>query len=180
MHPRTKELLAQLDEDREALRTAVDEVPAALRERRASPDAWSVAEVLEHLTLIENRILPFLVQGIGELRSRNAAPDSETSSVLGGIDRALVLDRSRRITAGEGVRPRGELDAASAWAALESARRSFREAVASSDGLPLREVTRKHPVLGPIDLYQWILFVAVHEARHTAQIREIGAALSAS
>jgi hypothetical protein len=41
-------------------------------------------------------------------------------------------------------------------------------------------MTRKHPVLGPIDLYQWILFVAVHEARHTAQIREIAAALAAT
>jgi hypothetical protein len=96
MHPRTRELLAQLDTERAALRDAVHQVPAPLREQRSSPDSSSVAEVLEHLALIENRVLQ-----------------------------------------------------------------------------PLGELTQKHPVLGTLNLYQWVLFVAAHEARHTAQIREI-------
>ena len=32
-----------------------------------------------------------------------------------------------------------------------------------------------HPVLGPINIYQWALFVGSHEARHALQIREIAA-----
>jgi hypothetical protein len=173
MHPRTRELLGQLDTERAALRDAVHHVPAPSREQRSSPDRWSVAEVLEHLALIENRVLPVVIKGLDDLRSRNLPPEQDTTSVLPMINRALILDRTRRITAGEAVRPHGELDAAKAWTALEEARRPLREAVQASDGLPLGELTQKHPVLGPLNLYQWVLFVAAHEARHTAQIREI-------
>ena len=31
----------------------------------------------------------------------------------------------------------------------------------------------EHLALGPLNGYQWFLFLAAHEARHTAQIREI-------
>jgi hypothetical protein len=34
-------------------------------------------------------------------------------------------------------------------------------------------------VLGPINLYQWMLFVGSHEMRHTAQVIEIAEQLSA-
>jgi hypothetical protein len=30
-----------------------------------------------------------------------------------------------------------------------------------------------HPVFGPMNLHGWIEFVAGHEARHAAQIREV-------
>ena len=33
-------------------------------------------------------------------------------------------------------------------------------------------------VFGPLDLYTWFAFIGAHEARHAAQIREIGAALT--
>jgi hypothetical protein len=51
MHPRTEELLGQLDESRGVLRAAVDSVPSSLHETRPGPDRWSVADVLEHLSL---------------------------------------------------------------------------------------------------------------------------------
>ncbi|MEA2712972.1 MAG: hypothetical protein QOK27_933, partial [Gemmatimonadales bacterium] len=35
-------------------------------------------------------------------------------------------------------------------------------------------LTFSHPLLGSLDLYQWILFVGQHEARHAAQIAELG------
>jgi len=43
----------------------------------------------------------------------------------------------------------------------------------------LSEVVQPHPVLGPINLYQWALFVGSHETRHTGQVREIAAQLNA-
>ena len=30
-----------------------------------------------------------------------------------------------------------------------------------------------HPLLGEMDLHQWILFAAKHELRHAAQLREL-------
>jgi hypothetical protein len=45
--------------------------------------------------------------------------------------------------------------------------------VRSADGLALSEIVQPHPVLGPINLYQWIAFVGAHEARHAAQVMEL-------
>jgi hypothetical protein len=41
------------------------------------------------------------------------------------------------------------------------------------DGLALGRVTRAHPTLGPLNRYQWVLFVGQHEARHAAQLQDI-------
>ena len=30
-----------------------------------------------------------------------------------------------------------------------------------------------HPLFGPLSAYHWFAFIAAHEARHAAQIREI-------
>jgi hypothetical protein len=45
------------------------------------------------------------------------------------------------------------------------------------DGVALSDVSAPHPALGPLNGYQWFLFLAAHEGRHTAQIREITAAI---
>jgi hypothetical protein len=44
--------------------------------------------------------------------------------------------------------------------------------------MALGDITVPHPVLGPLNLYQWVLFVGGHESRHAIQIREIAQALS--
>jgi hypothetical protein len=71
------------------------------------------------------------------------------------------------------------MDAAEAWRVLEEVRQGLRESLLAADGLALGEIVRPHPLLGEAILYQWIAFVGAHEARHTAQVREIGQALGA-
>ena len=178
MHPRLEEVLSYLDSERAALADAVALVPAELRDQPPGPDRWSVAQVLQHLGIIEKRIAMGVTKWVGDARAGGLGPEAETSSVLNSLDLALIGDRSKRRNAPEEVRPDGELDAASAWAALEKTRAALRAGVLPGDGLALSEVVQPHPVLGPINLYQWLLFVGAHEARHTGQVREIAAELN--
>ncbi len=60
MHSRIAEALDYLDTERADLQAAVDLVPTKLRERAPASDRWSVAQVLQHLTLIESRIVPLV------------------------------------------------------------------------------------------------------------------------
>ena len=175
MHPRLEEVLNYLDSQRTALSEAVALVPTELRDQQPGSDRWSVAQVLQHLVIIEKRIGMGVTNWVGDALARGLGPELETSSVLNSLDLALIADRSRRRNAPEEVRPNGDLDAASAWTALEQTRAALRSGVLPGDGLALGEVIQTHPVLGPINLYQWLLFVAGHEARHTAQVREIAA-----
>jgi len=181
MHPRTDDILSHLEESRATLHAAVDAVPSLLRETRPAPDRWSVAEVLEHLTRVEEQLTRVLATKLSEAQMTGAlGPEEATSPVTDSLDRVLLLDRRRRITAGERVLPRGEMDSATALASLDKTRANLRELVVSHDGLSLGVVRFPHPVLGVIDGYQWFTFIGTHEARHAAQIREIGESLKGS
>ena len=177
MHSRLEEVLSYLDSQRTALSDAVQLVPAEMREQKPGSDRWSVAQVLEHLVIIEKRIGMGVTKWVSDARAGKLGPETETSSVMGSLPLDLIVDRSQRRNAPEDVQPRGEIDAAAAWEALEKARATLRSGVLTGDGLALGEVIQKHPVLGPINIYQWLLFVGSHEGRHTAQVVEIAAEL---
>lgn len=173
MHPRTEELLQHLDTQHRRMHAAVDGVPRAERGRKPTPTAWSVAEVLEHLAIVERRIDRLFQSKLAEARAKGIGQERDQSPIVGTIDMDRVLDRGRKITASEAALPTGKLSADDAWAALDEARAALCRTVRECDGLALGEVIHPHPVLGPINLYQWIAFVGGHEARHAAQVIEL-------
>jgi hypothetical protein len=175
MHPRTTELLAYLEAQRAELRAAFDAIPPAARDRPRAPELWSAAAIVEHLAIVGERIALRLSKGINEARANGLGPDTSTAPILPMLNLGRTLDRSRRFTAPEVLKPTG-LGGDAAWAALERATVQVRAAVAAGDGLALETVTQPHPAFGPLSLYEWIAFVGAHEARHAAQIREMAGA----
>ncbi|HEV7395025.1 MAG TPA: DinB family protein [Pyrinomonadaceae bacterium] len=173
MNPRIQEVIEYLDLTRADLTNAVERIPADRRDQRPDDDRWSVAEILEHLNIIESRIGKLVTGKIEGARAAGLGPEVDTSPVLDTLDRARIGDRTNRVSAPEAVKPQSQTDAATAWAALQASREKLRAALLGGDGLALSEVKQEHPVLGVIDLYQWAIFVGAHEARHTAQVREI-------
>jgi hypothetical protein len=177
MHPRLQELFAYLSVRRHALREAVDAVPEAQRNQQPEPDRWSVAEVLEHLALVEARFKTIVSDRLTEARASGLGAERETDSIVGTFNQAGLLDRSSKHVAPEVVRPQSS-DWKTAWSHLEDVRRSFLDVYLSGDGLALAEVVHVHPRLGSLNLYQWGVWLGGHEARHTEQIREIGVTLN--
>jgi len=177
MHPRIREVVEALDSRRAELARAVNEVPTSARERRPSEDRWSVAEVLDHLALVEENIPQRVKALVTEQRTNGLGAERESTSIAGTIDSAFLLDRSKKRVAREAMQPRSGVDAAAAWTRLERARQVTHETLRELDGVALCDVSAPHPALGPFNGYQWFLFLAAHEGRHTAQIREIVAAI---
>lgn len=174
MHSHLIEVFARLDAQRAALRTAVERVPRDRRQERPGPNRWSVAEVLEHLGLVEARFADWVGKAIAGARE-GLGPEGDVRASLPPEIEALQNDRTRPRTAPPPVIPAGALDDEAAWAVLERGRETFRATVAGADGLALSQVSVAHPAFGSLNVYQWVEFVAVHEARHTAQIEEIAA-----
>lgn len=179
MHPRIEEVINYLDTERTALREAVELVPPALRDQSPGTDRWSVAQVLQHLAMIEKRIGRGMTKWVADARAGGTGPETETTSVMNSLPLQAIADRSQRRSAPEEFRPQVDADAKSAWTALEQSRETLRAAILAGDGLALGAVVQPHPVLGPINLYQWVLFVGSHETRHMGQIREIAAEINA-
>jgi uncharacterized damage-inducible protein DinB len=173
MHPRITELVEALDQRRADLMRAVNEVPASARNRRPAEDRWSVAEVLEHLALVEENVAPMVRRLAADQAASGGGAEPDSTSVAETFDWGFMLDRSRKRVAREAMQPRSGIDAAAAWTHLERARQLTHETLRELDGAALGNVSAPHPALGPLNGYQWFLFLAAHEGRHTAQIREI-------
>jgi hypothetical protein len=180
MHSRSEEVLNYLDKTRDELRAAVDSVPSHARNTKPAADRWSVAQVLDHLAIVHRRVATLISKSIAEAQAAGLGPETSTSPVLNTIPAERILDRSRKVQAPEAIVPRSDVDAETAWSELAEAQEKLRAAFLTGDGLALEQVIQPHPVLGPINMYQWTLFNGSHEARHTLQIREIGATLKAS
>jgi uncharacterized damage-inducible protein DinB len=177
MHPRLAELVQYAETQRAVLLAAVDLVPEGLRQQRATEDSWSVAEVLEHLHRVERGVARLFQHRLERASSDGVGAERETGSLMRSLDRFRLTRRDRAIDAPEPVRPRGEYNAEQALAALTESRRALLTALRLGDGLALGELNFPHPLLGSLDLYQWVLFVGQHETRHAAQIQEIAQAL---
>jgi hypothetical protein len=178
VHPRLEELLQYADAQRAVLLAAVAAVPESARERRPRDDSWSVAEVLEHLHRVEQGVSRLIARQLERARARGLGPETETDSLLQSLDHLAILKRGATLPAPEFVQPQGSLTAAAAMTALEQSRRTMREALAPGDGLALGSVSYPHALLGPLTLYQWVLFLGQHERRHAIQIQDIARQLA--
>jgi uncharacterized damage-inducible protein DinB len=179
MQPRIQELVDHIAAHRRDVYAAVAAVPEQLRERHLAPGHWSVAEVMEHLSMVERRVADLLTAQVTAARAKNLPGETETSSVVASFQNIeRVTDRRNKIISPERVRPTGTLDAKASAQALAESRASLLTALQNADGVALGKLEATHPVLGTLDLYHWIVAFGLHDARHAAQIRETGEALA--
>jgi hypothetical protein len=177
VHPRIEELVAYLGNQRGVLRAAVDSVAPDARERPPAHGGWSVANILEHLSVVEHRIARLLSSTIAVAQTEGLAPETSVDPLLPALVAERAFDRSEKLMAPEALNPTG-LSAAAAWDALEKAGAEVHHAVLTGDGLALGTLTHPHPIFGPITVYEWIAFVGAHEGRHANQIMRIAASAS--
>jgi hypothetical protein len=170
MHPRLAEVMRYVELKREELLRSVDGVSPDRQGARASDEAWTVAEILEHLRLVELSVAKVITVRAEEARKRGVGQESSETSVLGTIDHFGIAEGATPMSVPSIVRPEKNPDAGAARAGLETSRAALRAAVDSASGLALGEVKQMHRALGELDLYQWIVFLGQHEARHTRQI----------
>ena len=92
--------------------------------------------------------------------------------MLGALDHEKI-GGAGKLVAPEAVRPTPDAGADEATTALREARAALTASLLAADGLALGEIVHTHPALGDLDLYQWVLFVGLHDRRHARQIRAI-------
>ncbi len=137
--------------------------PAQLEFRRA-PDAWSIAEVLEHLALVGTIYWNDLQESL-KAPPRTSASRDEDILWYG-------IDRSRPEKAIPSEVPKGPVRALSAVldAYRQNHARLLNYVKTTKDDLRRHVVARQS-----CDAYQWALLISTHELRHILQIREIKA-----
>jgi hypothetical protein len=177
MHPRLAEIARYVDDQRRALLAAAEPLPAPLWTTPPGEGQWSVSEVFEHLHRVERGSAKLIARAATDARAAGHPPELEEGSLMECLSFANLTDRSRKVVSPERVAPEGGWTREAALTAIHESRAALHQAIAAADGLALQTVRQSHARLGDIDLYQWILFIGQHEARHVPQVAEIVAAL---
>jgi len=170
MHPRLAETMSYVEEKRRQLLQSFEGVPGDRLCRRAAPDAWSVAEILDHLRIVESGIARLITKRVGQAREAGLGEEKSTESVMHTFDRHSAVLESAAIKSPPTVQPRANIDISEALDGLESSREALRAAAIVASGLSIGDIKHTHPILGELDLYQWLIFVGQHEGRHKKQI----------
>ncbi len=171
-HPRIAELLSELEQSRRDLLETLDGLTPVQRDAAPSGEDWSVAQILEHLCMVEDgggRLISKVIKQAQEL----GAYENDAGSIVGSLDRFDIRNPTRRLDAPEQVRPINGMTVSQAIERLHAIRERLVTALLAGSGLALSVTTYPHPFCGPLNGYQWTLLIALHERRHTAQIRRI-------
>lgn len=134
--------------------------------RSPAENEWSIAEIVHHLCLVEERV-------IKELETELANPPRRIGLLRKLIPTCIVASRLRRVQAPRSVTPRNPPARADVMANYDAARSRLKDLCATHGRNRLKQTVFKHPFLGEIDGTATISFIGYHELRHYKQIREV-------
>jgi DinB superfamily len=141
--------------------------------RKPATGGWSITEIVEHLVIIEERV-PRLLQlklPEQELASKNANARMPDSKLVERLTSDTI-----KTDAPESAKPTGRYHSCCQPLDDFGAARQRTLIYVRSAPPYLRDHLLPHPMLGPIDGTQWLLFLAAHTQRHVKQIAELKAA----
>ncbi|MCC7157267.1 MAG: DinB family protein [Bryobacterales bacterium] len=165
-----QEAVRLLEESLQRLASVTSSLSEEQARWKASPESWSVLDTVEHVTLVETA----MVAGIRDALTMPASP--ETLEKTKGRDERLwraVSRRAVKVQSPELYAPARRF--ARLREALTRCAEARRESIEFVTTTPhdLRAHAFPHFILGQMDAYQWVVFLAAHMERHIAQIEEI-------
>jgi hypothetical protein len=174
---KVQELIGTITNHRQALLDAVSGLSEAQLAYQAGDGAWTINDILHHLALTDEANAKLAARALKHARERNTSADpTPDQSVLHCLDEALAPIRNRRAEAPGFVTPHDYVAAAESAARLRESRARMLGAIEQLAVYDLTQLKYPHPLLGDLDMYQWILIAGGHEGRHVAQIGRIKAA----
>jgi hypothetical protein len=142
---------------------------------RLAEDEWTIAEIAEHIGIVNGGFLRITYKLLKQAESAGAPP-------LAGLSLSYVLldaegrQNPARFPAPEIVRPKGGQAVADSlakitqnWADFQIVRPRLEAADCSQPKFP-------HPAVGEINAYQWLIVMGEHLDRHCGQIERLKAA----
>ena len=165
-----QQLIQLLDESREDLHRAVDGIEEQICVTKPSTGGWSIIDVVEHLAILERRI-PLLLETQLAHAERQTVNTAETEAKDAEVFE-MVRSRAGKISAPDRVCPTGRYRSCEEAIGEFDAVRAATIAFVNSRPPYLRGRFLAHPILGPLDGFQWLLAVAAHTKRHTGQIED--------
>jgi hypothetical protein len=166
-----KQLEESIRESGDQVLRAVENLSLAQFTFRPRHDQWSIAENIEHLSIVDRLVLSQILEVIDR-----GGPFAESS--WKGRDEALFEQVKRpepALKAPDIISPRGAIQPEKVLLEFKAGCERL-SAFAATTEAPLRRHCFPHPVFGELDCYQWLLCSGAHYKRHLLQIQAVMAA----
>jgi uncharacterized damage-inducible protein DinB len=158
--------LAHLEKTREQYRRLAQTLSRSQLHYKPASDQWSVAQALEHITIVEGRVLDRIHTALQQ------PPTASKSTMEDGHLVQVVAGRTGKLKAPEPVVPTGRWPEDRLFEEFDLVRnRSVY--FARTTNADLRQHGFPHPFFGELDCYQWLLLIPAHCQRHLAQATEV-------
>jgi hypothetical protein len=166
-----------LADTRDRLISAVQSLTPAQWTFKATPERWSIAEIVEHVAAAESffsqRVTVRLREHVATAPNadRRLTDDDLIAWEQDPSAEVVVPGRASLAKAPPLLMPSSASDARASLARFLAARADSAAFLESTRDA--RDRVAEHPALGPLDGYQWVLFMAAHSERHLKQIRGV-------
>jgi hypothetical protein len=157
-------LVAHLELTTSWLRDEVASLSKAQLNFKSKPEAWSVLNVVEHLTIAEPQYWQWLNEAL-KLPANDKPTEAKDEGILW-----YGIDRTQRARTADERAAKGDLKDVKEGLADFSQLRAAMVSMAKATDEDLRGRRFKG---GNMDVYQWFLMISTHSQRHILQIREI-------
>ena len=169
------ELLSMLDTTAKDFLALIDGVTEEQWKWKSSPDRWSVGECAEHVILSERMLYQTALDAL-----KSPADPEWAAKTDGKVDFLKQVMPNRRPNGAGGAKapqeivPSGTLTKDEVVRRFNESRTEIRAFVAALDQ-PAKEhiVVHPFPVFGPLNAYDWLIYVPLHTIRHSRQIVEV-------
>lgn len=166
--------LQQLEETEAYFLNMLDDVDAKAWTHRPEEEEWTIAECAEHILKAEQGILAKIQQLLKEQQpqAKKQAEISSTEFIL-----TTVMDRyNKKVKTIKPMEPSGVWSTKAEFIqTYRDAREGLRQFIKETQA-PLHHYFTASPI-GEVDLYQNLVILTAHTARHTQQIESIKARL---
>jgi uncharacterized damage-inducible protein DinB len=142
---------------------------------KPTPDAWSVAEILEHLSKVDRALVNRIDKLVAELEETGTCTAC-TNFFPFSMNSIAERARDQKFKSPEPVLPITGFSIQESIVKLQASRADLVAMQPRLEARDLSETTFPHFVFGQLNIYQWLAFFGMHENRHRKQIDRLMAA----
>ncbi|HKX31353.1 MAG TPA: DinB family protein [Blastocatellia bacterium] len=140
---------------------------------RPVPDRWTIAEISEHVGIVNSGFLR-LAQTL--LKQAEAEPKPPRTNLEFSLQRLTDSGTMKeKWKAPERVEPHGGVPVAESTLKNQQAIDQLSALKPRFEAVDLSGPTWDHPFLGPLNLYETLIVLVIHETKHRHQVEEIKA-----
>jgi uncharacterized damage-inducible protein DinB len=150
----------------------VADLSEAQEQYRPEAGGWTIAEIVEHVSIVDDQLLRLTHKLLKQAEASGAQASADGR--IGPISLKQAEERQgEKFKAPEQAEPRGGARVAESLAKIRQSLDGLCALRPRLEAADLSQVSFPHLAFGPLNLYEWLVLIGVHQDRHRGQIEAV-------